>query len=75
MRREVSVLIDRRGRVISVSVADAKGAELPDLRIGENRLAGFHLLHTHPRGGALSKGPFHALFAPPGRGFGGGGAQ
>ena len=56
VRREVSVLIDRRGRVISVSVADARGAELPDLRLGENRLAGFHLLHTHPRGGGLSKG-------------------
>jgi len=62
IRREVSVLIDRRGRVISVSVADAKGAELPDLRLGENRLAGFHLLHTHPRGGALSKGDLSTLF-------------
>ncbi|WP_019588217.1 GTPase HflX [Deinococcus apachensis] len=62
IRREVSVLIDRRGRVISVSVADAKGAELPDLRLGEHRLAGFHLLHTHPRGGVLSKGDLSTLF-------------
>ncbi|GBF05710.1 HSR1-like GTP-binding protein [Deinococcus aerius] len=62
IRREVSVLIDRRGRVISVSVADAKGAELPDLRLGEHRLAGFHLLHTHPRGGTLSKGDLSTLF-------------
>ncbi|QBY10404.1 GTPase HflX [Deinococcus metallilatus] len=62
MRREISVLIDRRGRVISVSVADAKGAELPDLRLGEHRLAGFHLLHTHPRGGALSKSDLSTLF-------------
>ncbi|WP_231557325.1 GTPase HflX [Deinococcus sp. YIM 77859] len=62
IRREVSVLIDRRGRVISVSVADAKGAALPDLRLGERRLAGFHLLHTHPRGGALSKGDLSTLF-------------
>ena len=62
VRREVGVLIDRRGRVISVSVADAKGTEFPDLRMGENRLAGFHLLHTHPRGGPLSKGDLSTLF-------------
>ncbi|HCE64345.1 MAG TPA: GTPase HflX, partial [Deinococcus radiodurans] len=62
MRREVGVLIDRRGRVISVSVADARGTEFPDLRLGENRLAGFHLLHAHPRGGALSKGDLSTLF-------------
>ena len=62
VRREVGVLIDRRGRVISVSVADAKGTEFPDLRMGENRLSGFHLLHTHPRGGALSKGDLSTLF-------------
>ncbi|WP_170311956.1 GTPase HflX [Deinococcus fonticola] len=62
VRREVGVVIDRRGRVISVSVADAKGTEFPDLRMGENRLAGFHLLHAHPKGGALSKGDLSTLF-------------
>ena len=62
LRREISVLIDRRGRVLSVSVADAKGAELPDNRQGETRLAGYHLLHTHPRGGELSKGDLSTLF-------------
>ncbi|WP_181392137.1 GTPase HflX [Deinococcus irradiatisoli] len=62
IRREISVLIDRRGRVISVSVADAKGAELPNVRKGETRLSGFHLLHTHPKGGGLSKADLSALF-------------
>ena len=56
------MLIDRRGRVISVSVGDAKQAELPAQRLGETRLAGFHLLHTHPRGGPLSKGDLTTLF-------------
>jgi GTP-binding protein HflX len=56
------VLIDRRGRVLSVSVADAKGAELPAIRAGENRLSGYHLLHAHPKGGALSKGDLSTLF-------------
>ncbi|WP_029480885.1 GTPase HflX [Deinococcus marmoris] len=62
IRREVSVLIDRRGRILSVSVADAKAAELPSIRAGENRLAGYHLLHAHPKGGPLSKGDLSALF-------------
>ena len=62
IRREISVLIDRRGRVLSVSVADAKGAELPTTRQGETRLSGYFLLHTHPKGGALSKGDLSALF-------------
>ena len=62
IRREISVLIDRRGRVISVSVADAKAAELPSVRQGETRLSGYFLLHTHPRGGALSKNDLSALF-------------
>ncbi|MGI8747568.1 MAG: GTPase HflX, partial [Deinococcus sp.] len=62
IRREISLLIDRRGRVLSVSVADAKGVELPPVRRGETRLSGFHLLHTHPKGGGLSKGDLSALF-------------
>ncbi len=62
IRREVGVLIDRRGRVISVSVADAKATEFPELRMGEHRLAGFHLLHAHPKGGGLSKGDLSTLF-------------
>lgn len=62
IRREISVLIDRRGRLISVSVADAKGTIFPETRMGEERLAGYHLLHTHPRGGSLSKADLSTLF-------------
>ncbi|WP_211317933.1 GTPase HflX [Deinococcus yavapaiensis] len=62
IRREISVLIDRRGRVLSVSVADAKGTELPTQRLGETRLSGYHLLHTHPKGGGLSKSDLSTLF-------------
>ena len=62
IRREISLLIDRRGRVLSVSVADAKAAELPNVRRGDERLSGFHLLHTHPKGGGLSKNDLSTLF-------------
>ena len=43
-------------------MADAKAAELPAVRRGEERLAGFHLLHTHPKGGPLSKNDLSTLF-------------
>ncbi len=56
------MLIDRRGRVLSVSVADAKAAELPAVRRGEERLSGFHLLHTAPHGRRLSKNDLSTLF-------------
>lgn len=62
LKREISLVIDRRGRVLSVSVADAGAAALPETRAGERSLKGFHVLHTHPRGGALSKGDLSALF-------------
>lgn len=62
MRREVAVLIDRRGHVLTVSVGDAATTELPPVKHGENRLSGFHLVHTHPRGGALSKSDLSTLF-------------
>lgn len=62
LRREISVLIDRRGRVISVSVADAAGATLPNIRRAENRLSGFHLLHVHTKGGGLSQSDLSTLF-------------
>lgn len=62
LRREISVLIDRRGRVISVSVADATGTAFPEVRRAEERLSGFHLLHVHPKGGGLSKSDLSTLF-------------
>ncbi|MBB6099597.1 GTP-binding protein HflX [Deinobacterium chartae] len=62
IRREVSVVLDRRGRVLTVSVSDAGKTELPPISGSESRLSGFHLVHTHPKGGALSKGDLSALF-------------
>ncbi|GEM48886.1 GTPase HflX [Deinococcus cellulosilyticus] len=62
MRREVAVVIDRRGHVLTVSVGDAANTDLPPVKHSENRLSGFHLVHTHPRGGALSKSDLSTLF-------------
>jgi len=49
LRRQVGVLIDRRGTVSHVMVGDAHGIELPDwgrLRAGRGRLRGLRCIHT-----------------------------
>jgi GTP-binding protein HflX len=59
----VSVLLDRRGRVATVAVADAEGTPLP-ARAGEAeaRLRGLRLVHVHPGGGGLSDADLTTLF-------------
>lgn len=50
VRRQVGVLIDRRGHICSVIVGDARSLFLPDLsayRRGRDRLCGLRLVHTH----------------------------
>jgi len=63
LRTPVSVLIDRRGRVVTVAISDAEGTPLPP-RAGEaeSRLRGLRLVHVHPGGGALSSADLTALF-------------
>ncbi len=50
IRRQVGVLLDRRGAVQHVMVGDSHSIELPDwgrLRAGRGRLRGLRCLHTH----------------------------
>ena len=50
IRRQVGVLLDRRGLVQHVMVGDAHSISLPDwgrLRAGRGRLRGLRCLHTH----------------------------
>ena len=49
-RREVGVLVDRRGVVAHVMVGSARGIEMPEwgrLRAGRGRLRGLRCIHTH----------------------------
>lgn len=48
--REISVGINRKGRVISVSVGDSSTVELPIIDIKEKKLSGVRVVHTHPTG-------------------------
>ncbi|HEY5523845.1 MAG TPA: GTPase HflX [Clostridium sp.] len=48
--REISVAIDRKGKIHSVAVGDSASVELPLLDITEGRLSGVRVIHTHPNG-------------------------
>jgi GTP-binding protein HflX len=50
IEREISVAIDRKGKVQSVAIGDSSSVELPLLDIREGRLSGIRVIHTHPNG-------------------------
>ena len=61
--RGVSVLIDRRGRVVTVAVGDATDTPLPSMAgEAESRLYGLRLVHTHTKPGGLSGNDLTMLF-------------
>jgi GTP-binding protein HflX len=63
LRKSVSVLVDRRGRVVTVAVGDAQDTPLPPLAgEAESRLYGLRLIHTHLKSGGLSSGDLSTLF-------------
>ncbi len=54
-RREVAVYLDRKNRVLAISIGDSGTVQLPELtkdRRGDKRLSGVRLWHTHPAGSA-----------------------
>lgn len=58
IRRQVGVLIDRRGRIQHVVVGNNQSLFLPDLgrnRAGRGRFRGLRLIHTHIQGEGLSR--------------------
>jgi len=61
--RPVTVLIDRRGRVITVAAGDAEHCPLPPAAgEAEARLAGLRLVHVHLKEGGLSRADLTSLF-------------
>jgi GTPase len=61
--RPVSVLLDRRGRVVTVAASDAEGCPLPPaFGEAEARLLGLRLVHVHLKPGGLSKSDLTQLF-------------
>ena len=63
--REIVLVLDRRGRVVTVSVGDAAKTEFPNLERGreaEARLKGLSLVHAHPKPAPLSRSDLSTLF-------------
>jgi GTPase len=50
IEREISVAIDRRGKVVSVAIGDSTSVEIGMIDIREKRLSGIRVVHTHPNG-------------------------
>jgi GTP-binding protein HflX len=61
--KPVSLLLDRRGRVVTVAFGDAEATPIPP-RFGEAeaRLNGLRLVHTHLKAGGLSNADLTMLF-------------
>lgn len=58
IRRQIGVLIDRKGYIEYVVIGDARKIELPDLkrvRVGADRFRGLRCVHTHLRGENLTQ--------------------
>ncbi len=50
IEREISVAVDRRGKVVSVAIGDSTSVEVGMIDIREKRLSGVRVIHTHPNG-------------------------
>lgn len=50
IEREVSVAVDRRGKVVSITIGDSTSVEIGMIDIRERRLSGVRVIHTHPNG-------------------------
>lgn len=55
INREIAVYLDRKGKVLEVSVGDSRTAPLPlvDGRRDRARLSGIRCIHTHPGGSGI----------------------
>ncbi len=57
IRRQLGLLIDRRGRIVKVLIGDQQGIVIPDLgeyRTAPGRLKGLRCIHTHLKDDPLS---------------------
>lgn len=50
INREINVAIDRKGKIIEISIGDSSTVQLPILNVTERRLSGIRIIHTHPSG-------------------------
>ncbi|MFL0194626.1 GTPase HflX [Clostridium sp. WILCCON 0269] len=62
LNREISVIINRKGKVISISVGDSNSVNIEEVYVSKNKLSGIRMVHTHPNGNSqLSEVDISAL--------------
>lgn len=50
INKEISITLDRNGKITDTNIGDDKSASLPNISIKDKRLSGFRVIHTHPNG-------------------------
>lgn len=50
INREISIAIDRKGKIINIAIGDSSTVEMPVIDINEKKLSGIRIIHTHPNG-------------------------
>lgn len=62
LEKPLSLLLDRGGHVLRVTVGDAKEVPIPEQALVETRLSGMFILHIHLAAGGLSRPDLSTLF-------------
>ncbi|MDT8719337.1 GTPase HflX [Clostridium sp. 19966] len=50
IKKELCVVINRRGKITGISIGKVSSAEIPALEVKDKKLSGFRVIHTHPSG-------------------------
>jgi len=50
IKKELCVVINRRGKITGISVGKVSSAEIPAMDVAGKKLSGFRVIHTHPTG-------------------------
>ena len=50
INKEISILVDRNGKILDIMIGDNESAQIPNIEIKEKRLSGVRIIHTHPNG-------------------------
>lgn len=50
IKKELCVVINRRGKITDISVGRVSSVDLPSMDITSKKLSGFRVIHTHPTG-------------------------
>lgn len=50
LNREISVLVDRKGKVVEVTIGDSSTVSMPLVDLRDNKLSRVRVVHTHPNG-------------------------